>query len=318
VGRDAYVSFLRKVALMPFTPEEILAMGRQEWARSKAFETLERTRNTGLPELPVFPDAAHQIAKAREDELAIRDFLQKRGVLTVPTWMRHYAYRPMPAYLEPIAGFGEGTDFTPGDPLSESTRYIPKPSADLGYFALSMAKDPRADMVHEGIPGHGFQLALSWHQPDEIRRHWYDSGINEGLGFYCEEMMLGMGLFDDSPRTREMMWSYMRLRALRVELDVRLATGSFTIDEAAHYLAAAVPMDEATARSEAASFAATPGFAIGYEIGKLQIVDFLAEAQGKEGASFSLRKFHDSLFQNGNVPVSLQRWELLGIAPSLP
>jgi len=29
LGRDAYVFFLRKVALMPYSPEELLAMGRQ-------------------------------------------------------------------------------------------------------------------------------------------------------------------------------------------------------------------------------------------------------------------------------------------------
>ncbi len=34
LGRDAYVWFLRNVALMPFTPEELLAMGRQEWNRA--------------------------------------------------------------------------------------------------------------------------------------------------------------------------------------------------------------------------------------------------------------------------------------------
>src|SRR5262249_22790799 len=33
LGRDAYIWFLQNVALMPFTPEELLAMGRQEWNR---------------------------------------------------------------------------------------------------------------------------------------------------------------------------------------------------------------------------------------------------------------------------------------------
>ena len=175
-----------------------------------------------------------------------------------------------------------------------------------------MARDPRADMVHEGIPGHGFQLALSRQQDDEIRRHWYDSAVNEGLGFYCEEMMLEMGLFDNSPKTREMIWNYARLRALRVEVDVRLALGTFTIEQAAVYLHEAVPMDLPTARGEAAAFAAAPGFAIGYQIGKLQIVRLLAEARRQKGSAFNLRAFDDTLWRNGNVPVALQRWELLG------
>ena len=46
-----------------------------------------------------------------------------------------------------------------------------------------------------------------------IRRRYYDSGANEGIGFYAEEMMLEMGLFDDSPKSREMIANYMMLSA---------------------------------------------------------------------------------------------------------
>lgn len=314
VGRASYLSFLRNVALLPFTPEELLSMGRQEWARTVASEALERQRNAGRPDLPIFPDQPSQVARARADEVAVRRFLEEKGIVTVPAWMPRYGYRPLPPYLAAIRGFGEETEFTSPERLGEeTTRYIPPPSPGLGYFALSMARDPRADMVHEGVPGHAFQLALSWRHEDPVRRHWYDSGVNEGLGFYAEEMMLDMGLFDDSPKTREMIWNYMRLRALRVEVDVRLALGTFTVDEAAKYLEAAVPMDPPTARAEAATFASTPGFAIGYQIGKLQIVRMLAEARRQKGDAFDLRAFHDFVWKNGNVPLALQRWELLGL-----
>ena len=192
-------------------------------------------------------------------------------------------------------------------------RYTPSPNPSLGYFALATAKDPRPLIVHEGVPGHYFQLALGWANSDPIRRHYYDSSANEGLGFYAEEMMLHAGLFDDSPHTREIIWNFMRLRALRVEVDVKLALGEFTIDQAAEYLQNTVPMDSATAHGEAAAFATTPGQAISYEIGKLQIYDFLANAQRQKKDTFSLRAFHDFLWQNGNVPIALQRWEYLGL-----
>src|SRR5262249_19672990 len=45
VGRQAYVGFLKDVALVPHTPERILAMGRQEWERAVAFEAYEQRRN---------------------------------------------------------------------------------------------------------------------------------------------------------------------------------------------------------------------------------------------------------------------------------
>ncbi|MEP7117116.1 MAG: DUF885 family protein, partial [Acidobacteriota bacterium] len=60
VGREAYVRFLREVALVPFTPEELLAMGRQEWERAVAFEALEQGRNRALPQMPIFTSAQAQ------------------------------------------------------------------------------------------------------------------------------------------------------------------------------------------------------------------------------------------------------------------
>ena len=50
-----------------------------------------------------------------------------------------------------------------------------------------------------------------------------------------------------------------------------------------------------------------------YEIGKLLIYDFLASAQRQKGEAFSLRAFHDLLWQNGHVPITLQRWKYLGL-----
>jgi uncharacterized protein (DUF885 family) len=71
-------------------------------------------------------------------------------------------------------------------------------------------------------------------------------------------------------------------------------------------------MDAATAHAEAAFFASTPGQAISYQIGKLQIYRLLADAHRQQGKAFRLRAFHDVLWQNGNVPIALQRWEYLG------
>jgi uncharacterized protein (DUF885 family) len=71
-------------------------------------------------------------------------------------------------------------------------------------------------------------------------------------------------------------------------------------------------MDRETALQEAAFFASDPGQAISYLVGKLQIVKLLADARQQQGDTFDLRVFHDFLWKNGNVPLSLLRWELLG------
>ena len=318
LGRDAYVWFLRNVALTPFTPEELLAMGKQEWNRAVAFETFEKNRNKDVPALKIATDIDSWIKNAAAKEVQIRRFLEERGILTVPDWVQHYTFRPTPEYLATL-GFTEHDDFTSPSRLKENCiRYVPAPSEKLGYFWRATAMDPRPIIVHEGIPGHYFQLCLSWKNEDPIRRHYYDSGANEGIGFYAEEMMLQAGLFDDSPHTREIIYNFMRLRALRVEVDVKLALGEFTLEQAAKYLREKVPMDEDTARQEAIAFSTGPGQAISYQIGKLQILKFLADARMQQGEKFNLRAFHDFLWKNGNVPIALQEWEYLGVQKNLP
>jgi uncharacterized protein DUF885 len=292
----------------------MVAMARQDWARAVAFESYERARNRGLPELALFSDQQAQIAREERDEAAIRRFLEEKNLLTVPAWLKHYRNLPLPAYLAPLEDLGVTDDLTSETRLDQNgTSYIRPPAPTLGYFALSTAKDPRPIIVHEGIPGHYMQLALAWAHENPLRRRYYDSGANEGIGFYAEEMMLQAGLFDDSPRTREIIYNFMRLRALRVEVDVKLALGEFTIAQAAKYLEEKVPMDGKTALEEAAFFASGPGQAITYEIGKLQILRFLADTRIAQGDRFDLRAFHDFVWKNGNVPIALQRWEYLGL-----
>jgi len=130
-------------------------------------------------------------------------------------------------------------------------------------------------------------------------------------------MMLVSGLVDDAPHTRTVLCNFMRLRALRVTTDVGLATGALSITDAAADLAARVPMDQATAREEAAFFAETPGQALTYQIGKTQLIALLADAVRLRGADLDLQALHDAIWVNGNVPVALLRWELLGLTDEL-
>jgi hypothetical protein len=314
IGRDSYQFFLSAVALYPYTPEQLTIMGAQEWQRSAAFEAMEANRNRGVKNIVIAPNVDSVIANLNRDELAVREFLQEQRLLTIPDSVQHYQGLAFPEYLRPIAWLGRTLDLTNQYRLdSNATIYLPEPSPELGFFNLSIARDPRPIIVHEGVPGHYSQLALSWMHPNPLRRHYYDSGANEGTGFYAEEMMLQAGYFDDSPKTREVIYSFARLRALRVEVDVKLALGEFTIDQAADYLEQKMGLDRGTAVEEAIFFAATPGQAISYQIGKLQTLAFLSAARSQLGDRFDLLQFHDYLWRNGNVPIALQQAEFLAL-----
>jgi hypothetical protein len=311
IGRQTYIHFLTSVAMVDLTPEQIVAGARQDLERAIAFEALELQRNRDQPGWVLPSSLAEQIEREVAGEQMLRDYCEEHDLLTFPGWLRHYRNLPLPGYLAPLRGLGVTDDLTSPHRLDEDgVHYLPEPRPDLPYFYLAMARDPRTLIAHEGM--HYYQLARAWAHSDPIRRFYYDSGPNEGIGFYAEEMLLQAGLFDDAPHSREIIYNMMRLRAVRVEVDVRLALGTLTIADAASELARQVPMDEQTAREEAAFFASDPGQAITYQMGKLQILGFLAEARRSQGSAFNLRAFHDSLWDNGNVPIPLQQWEALG------
>jgi uncharacterized protein DUF885 len=317
IGRQAYVDFLRQVAINSLQPEEIVAGARQELERAVAFEAMAALRNRHEPQWQLPRSAAEQVENELNGEAQLRAFCEEHDLLTFPAWLRRYRNAVTPGYLAPLRGFGVMDDLTSPTRLDEDgLHYIPEPRPDLPYFYLAMARDPRTLIAHEGV--HFYQLARGWHQSDPIRRFYYDSGPNEGIGFYAEEMLLQAGLFDDQPRSREIIYNFMRLRAVRVDVDVRLALGELDIDSGAQELAQRVPMDVETAREEASFFASEPGQAITYQVGKLQVIGFLADARRARGEKFSLRAFHDSLWDNGNVPIALQRWEALGLGDQVP
>ncbi|MER6944590.1 DUF885 family protein [Nonomuraea sp. NPDC000554] len=309
VGAEAFGFFLHRVALLPYPAARLRDMGRQEWDRAIASETVLRHRHSDVPPPSLPPDRERWIAKERAAELDVRRFYVERGLLSQPETLRHYRFAAMPPYLAPLTWLGvEHYAGSPSRVDDDALRYVREPHADLPYFQLAEAYDPRTGIAHEGV--HAQQLALSWRHPNPLRRHYYDSAANEGIAFYHEEMALQSGLFDDVPVSQVFVANAMRLRALRVEVDVALALGELTLDEAADHLARAVPMDRETAWEEAVFFSGNPGQGLSYQVGKLQILDLLAACSRQDG--FDLMGFHDRLWLEGNVPIALQRWEVLG------
>ncbi len=315
VGAASFSFFLHRVALLPYRADELRAMGRQEWHRAVAAEAVLRERARDVP-AAVLPDADRQIARQAADEALVRRFYTDRRLLSQPDSLRHYRFACLPAYLAPLTWLGVPHHAAgPSTVDDDAVRYVPPPHEDLPYFPLADARDPKVGIAHEGA--HAQQLALSWRHPNPVRRHYYDSAANEGIAFYNEELLLLAGLYEDNPASAAFVANATRLRALRVEVDIALALGDLDLTAAAERLAVAVPMDEQTAWEEAVFFAGNPGQGLSFQTGKLQIADLLSAARTAQGSAFDLMAFHDRLWREGNVPFSLQRWELLGLRDHL-
>lgn len=311
VGRDAFVWFLRHVALVAADPEELVRAALHDYRRSVVGETVTRNRHRDVPPAPLAAHISALVAAEAAAEAEVRAFYDGEGLLSQPESLRHYFFAAYPPYLAPLAFLGVTDDLT-GDTRRDrdAVSYVRDPAPDLPYFDAANARDPRLGIIHEGA--HSQQLALAWAHPSAIRRRYTDSVANEGIAHYNEELMLTAGLFADAPHSQTTVFNFIRLRALRVVVDVNLATGVFSLDEAVDFFVRLVPMDVETATEETAIYVATPGLAMSYHVGKHEVQRLLADAAVAQGEAFSLREFHDFVWRNGNVPLSLQRWELLG------
>jgi len=315
IGEAGMEAFFRTIALNPLTIDDIQRIGLSELERAEGLSAIEAAI-VGDAKADLLPTIDAQVERERLDELAVRDFYESNNILSQPDTLGHYLVGAMPPYLASIRWLGVTDDLTDDDRVDEDgISYMPDPTPDLSFFYDANARDPRAGIIHEGA--HYQQLALSWRHPTLLRRRYYDSGPNEGIAFYNEELMLRTGMFDDAPGTRSAIYAFLRLRAMRVLVDVGLATGRESIDGAAALMSERVPMDLETALHEASYFASIPAQALTYQVGKNQILAFLADAARIQGADFDLRAFHDSLWLNGNVPIALQRFELLGLTDEL-
>lgn len=311
IGRALYDWLLQRVWLLPYDASDILRLGEQDYARYLAFSEFEEVRNRDLPRPVAAATTAIYAERTAEEEMAIREFLAARRVLTVPGYVGDYRRTVMPAYIVAFPLWAGLSGYSTPD--NRAVKYsVPENHPYTGtYWESIMRIDPSTNIFHDGIPGHHLQGVVSARHSSPIRSTRRDRFKSEGWSTYWEETAVQLGYYDDRPRSRELIYSFLRLRAVRVIVDVQMALGEMNVDEAVAALMA-VPMDRRIASEEADDFFAAPTGGIVYQIGKMQIERLLAERRNDLGDDFDLGAFHDALVAAAWVPLELTRAEMTG------
>ena len=311
IGREMFNWILRRIWLLPYDAEDILRLGEQEYARYLSFTSFEEARNIGLPRPLKAKTTAEYTANTEADALAIRSFLSDKQALTIPDYVGPYRRTLMPEYIQAFSLWAALSGYTlPGSGVVKYSVPEDHPYTNT-YWESIMRVDASTNIFHDGIPGHHLQGVVSARHPSPIRAQHRDRFKSEGWSTYWEEAAVQLGFYDNRPRSRELIYSFLRLRALRVIVDVKMALGEMSVEEAATALMA-VPMDRRIASEEADDFFAAPTGGIVYLIGKMQIETLLAERRQQLGDRFDLRQFHDDLVAAAWVPIELTRWEMTG------
>ena len=161
---------------------------------------------------------------------------------------------------------------------------------------------------HEGIPGHHLQMALAIENPDihDIHRS-YLPAFGEGWGLYTERLADEMGLYEDDWE-RIGMLTADSLRAGRLVVDTGIHALGWSRRKAIRFLAAHSPMSLHEISEEIDRYIATPGQALSYMLGRLEIESLRAESEARLGAAFDIKSFHRTVLGSGAIPLGTLRW----------
>lgn len=290
VGQKAYDWFLRNVRLMPYNSDEIVDLAQRELDRHWAFYTYERHRNRNLPELQLPRTQEEYEAQLAGTDAKIRKWLVDEGFITIPDYM--------PKTWQEM-GF--------------NAPWIVRPKGPM-FWEQIMYRDVSPDHLHATIPGHRFDGHMGRRVTHPIRAHVRDSGRTEGWGFYVEEAALQLGLFDDRPRTRELIYIFGLFRAARTIGDVKMQRNEMNVSETIRFWKDWTPyLDDDVARTDAAIYLRRPpGYGMTYTIGMMQLQKLLVDRKRQLGDKFVLKDYHDYLMNTGRLPVSLLRYDLTG------
>jgi uncharacterized protein (DUF885 family) len=174
--------------------------------------------------------------------------------------------------------------------------------------------------VHEAYPGHYVQFLFMPQIHSRVRKMLFSDSNVEGWAHYCEQMMLdegygqpGWGAKDarEAKLIRLGQLSDALLRDARFIVGIKMHTEGMTIDQAVDFFQKEGYQTRSTGLVEARRGAGDPTY-LYYTLGKLMIMKLRADVQQKEGAAFSLKKFHDEFLRQGGVPLPIVRRAMLG------
>lgn len=297
IGKENYTWYLQNVHLVPLTWEDEVMILRRELARAWSSLKLEEHKNQGLPELKDASSPEEFDLMAEESIQSLLDFLDQKQIVTVKDYFE-------PAIREHIGSF------------------IPKEKRN--FFSIGMHYDPRPLYSHFY---HWFELARMDLEPhkSEIRRdpllyNIWDSR-NEGTATAVEEIFMNAGFYEDSPRTREIVYIMIAQRAARGLGSLYAQANEMTMVEAGGIHSDFTPRGWMKTEKELLLFEQhlymrQPGYGSSYITGKYLLETAMADfAKMKEenGEEFKLKDFFDQLNSIGSIPIFLSHWEMTGI-----
>lgn len=313
IGREGLTADLKR-EMIPYTPEELIAIARREFAWCRA-QMQKAARDMGLGD-----DWRAALERVKQDNVPpgqqttlVRDlareaiaYVEQHDLVTVPPlaedmW-RMEMLSPRAQKESPFFLGGEQILVSyPTDAMTEEDKLMSM-RGNNRHFS-------RATVFHELIPGHELQGFMN-DRYNPQRQAFFTPFYIEGNSFYWETLLWDLD-FTHTPEDRMGALFWRMHRAARIIFSLNFHLGNWTPQQAIDFLVDSVGHERANATAEVRrSFNGdySPLYQVAYMIGGLQFRALHHELV--DAGKMTNRQFHDAILHQGPIPIEMVRAEL--------
>lgn len=325
VGEEFFNELLRENHMVAYDADALLGTGWRlyEETRRQMLEVARRIDATRTVDEVIeeakrdHPSAGNLLEAYRGKMAEARQFVIDHEIASIPPAERIRVVET-PPHMRPLIPYG--AYMMPGvfEAVQEGIFVVTpvEEGADDEAVERKLRGHPLANIpviaLHEAYPGHHLQLTVANTLESLPRKlgSFLSTLFIEGWAFYCEELMEQLG-FISMPiqklsRLKAQLW-----RASRIIIDVSLHTRQMSVDEGIAFLVERAGLEPDDARAEVRRYTAHPTQPQSYLMGKLEILDIVAEHKRRRPQA-TMRETHDAILRSGSLPPPLLRLALFG------
>ncbi len=335
IGADLYDQKLAFALNSPMSRKEIKLLAESEYqlVRKQMYEIAKQVY-AGMHPHTAFPDDPDEAYKqviiraaleqayrhtpprdgivdvARQYLQQATDFVVEHNIVTMPEdpveiiVMPEFQRGVTVAYLDPPGPLDDGQKAfyavapLPADWTDEQVRSFLRE-----YNLLSMQ-----DLtIHEGIPGHYLQIALSNRYPSVLRSVLWSGPFVEGWAVYAERVMIDEGYLDHDPLMHLINLKWYLRAVTNAIIDSAIHVDGMTRDQAMQLMIEGGFQEEREAAGKWVRAQLTSAQLSTYFVGYQEHVTMRADVEDAWGDEFTLRRYHDQALSYGSPPVKFVR-----------
>jgi uncharacterized protein (DUF885 family) len=333
IGAATFAKKLQYDEMVDIPLDRLLEIGRANLRKNQAeFNRVTheldptKTPQQVLAELEADHPTPDHVLQAFSDTLdGLIAFINQKHIITIPSDVRPIV-KETPPFMRAITTASMDTP-GPYEKVAKEAYFnvtLPGPHDSPAEIEGRMGDFNRGTIisisVHEAYPGHYIQFLWTPQAPTKIRKLLGANTDVEGWAHYCEQMLLdegygqpGVGAKDEreSKLIRLSQLQDALLRNARFVVGIQMHRGNMTFDQAVDFFENEGYQTHQISLVETKRGTSDPTY-LYYTLGKLEILKLRADVQKKQGAAFSLQKFHDDFMRQGFPPIKIVRKAMLG------